>query len=160
MAVSHECRPDSMYASTMQELLETLKHTGDLEHYVAVLKREAAALATVLSATLSEPASNRQEPAATVTSAATAVDPTTTSTGRSAADTSATVDDVTGSCKHAQASLTMLHDTNQEVAHNVVTTINTQSIRGLQETQTLSDTDTPAAQSPPQQLPVSSRASR
>jgi hypothetical protein len=32
----------------VQELLEALKHAGDIEHYVAVLKREAAALDRVL----------------------------------------------------------------------------------------------------------------
>ena len=32
----------------MQDLLEALKHVGDIEHYVAVLKREAAALERVL----------------------------------------------------------------------------------------------------------------
>lgn len=32
----------------VQELLEALKHVGDIEHYVAVLKREAAALDRVL----------------------------------------------------------------------------------------------------------------
>lgn len=32
----------------LQELLEALKHVGDIEHYVAVLKREAAALDRVL----------------------------------------------------------------------------------------------------------------
>jgi hypothetical protein len=40
----------SSWSSTTQQLLEGLKHAGDLEHYVAVLSREAAALAKVLTA--------------------------------------------------------------------------------------------------------------
>uniref|UniRef100_A0A383WD39 Biogenesis of lysosome-related organelles complex 1 subunit 1 n=1 Tax=Tetradesmus obliquus TaxID=3088 RepID=A0A383WD39_TETOB len=38
------------WSNTTQQLVEGLKHAGDLEHYVAVLSREAAALAKVLTA--------------------------------------------------------------------------------------------------------------
>lgn len=37
------------WSTSTQQLLEGLKHTGDLEHYVAVLSREAAALAKVMT---------------------------------------------------------------------------------------------------------------
>jgi hypothetical protein len=40
----------SSWSNTTQQLLEGLKHAGDLEHYVAVLSREAAAVAKVLTA--------------------------------------------------------------------------------------------------------------
>eukprot|EP00882_Tetradesmus_deserticola_P008808 GHRQ01009292.1.p1 GENE.GHRQ01009292.1~~GHRQ01009292.1.p1 ORF type:complete len:202 (+),score=74.16 GHRQ01009292.1:598-1203(+) len=53
----------SGWSSTTQQLLEGLKHAGDLEHYVAVLSREAAALANVLTAA----AQAQAESAATLT---------------------------------------------------------------------------------------------
>lgn len=99
---------------------------------MAVLKREAAALATVLSAALSEPFSDQQETAATVLSAAavTAEDPTVTvacsNTGRTA-DTSAVVDGITASCTQ-QHKPTALHDTNKHTPIDIAATRNTQSV--------------------------------
>lgn len=52
------------WSATTQQLLVALKHVGDLEHYVAVLSREAAALAKVLAAAQAEEAAGADASAA------------------------------------------------------------------------------------------------
>jgi len=49
MCCCRTCVPSALRCPAVpQELLEALKHVGDIEHYVAVLKREAAAIERVL----------------------------------------------------------------------------------------------------------------
>lgn len=50
MCLLSDARTCTTHCCWLQDLLETLKHVGDLEHYVSVLKQEAAALAKVLTA--------------------------------------------------------------------------------------------------------------
>jgi uncharacterized protein (DUF885 family) len=57
------------WSNTTQQLLEGLKHAGDLEHYVAVLSREAAALAKVLTAAAAAEAQGQAAAAATAATA-------------------------------------------------------------------------------------------
>jgi hypothetical protein len=127
----------------LQNLLEALKYVGDIEHYVAVLKREAAALDHVLSqvtpviplqAQQTLTSTQQQEPLSTSPTAATAA---------------AAVEGAVG----AKSATESVHPQQQQAVKPTA-----QLSPGAKVTVAQPDLQDPAGDSV--QLPVSSRASR
>jgi uncharacterized membrane-anchored protein YhcB (DUF1043 family) len=129
----------SSWSSTTQQLLEGLKHAGDLEHYVAVLSREAAAVAKVLTA-----AAAAESQAEATAAAAAAVQPAEDS---STALSGVISDTAAGSGQESTAQATA-------AAVPAAAAAGTEQAAGA-----LHDTADTQLQAPPE-LPVSKRASR